>query len=103
MAFWLVFLFFVFVIGYSWAWMETKAMANPLMADLFYYEKMDLMLKYGSMIYATYFIASFPIYYFIDEDKNKPWSLWQVASGALAASTLTFFMLDFAVHWIGSL
>ena len=99
----LMFMLFVFLIGYSWAWIETKAMANPLMADLFYYEKMDLMLKYGSVIYASYFIASFPIYYFIDEDAERPWSWWQVISGALAASTLTFFMLDTAVHIIETL
>ncbi len=100
---WSVFFIAIFVIGYGWAWAETKAMANPVMAGMFYYEKMALMLKYGSIVYATYFIASFPIYYFIDEDANKPWSLWQVAGGALAASTLTFFMLDIAVHLIGRL
>ena len=95
---WCLFLLLVFVIGYCWAWAETKGMANPLLASSFYYEKMALMLKYGSMIYATYFIASFPIYYFIDEDQQRPWSLLQVVAGALAASTLTFYMLDVAVH-----
>lgn len=100
---WSLFFVSVFAIGYCWAFMETKAMANPLIAELFYYEKMELMLKYGSIVYATYFIASFPIYYFIDEEVGKEWSLLQVASGALAASTLTFFMLDAAVHIIGSI
>lgn len=100
---WMLFFIFVFAIGYCWAWAETKAMANPLMASSFYYEKMALMLKYGSIIYATYFIASFPIYYFIDEEPGKEWSLLQVAAGALSASTLTFYMLDIAVHLLGSL
>ncbi len=98
-----IFMFSVFVIGYSWAWIETKAMANPLMQDLFYYEKMDMMLKYGSIIYATYFIASFPLYYFIDEDEHHSWSVLQVIAAALSACTLTFFMLDIAVHSIGRL
>lgn len=94
---------FVFVIGYAWAFMETKAMANPMMASSFYYEKLDIMLAYGSAIYATYFIASFPIYYFIDEDQNRRWSLTQVVAGGLSAAMLTFFMLDAAAHWVGTL
>lgn len=100
---WLLFPVFVFVIGYAWAWMETKAMANPLMASSFYYEDMERMLAYGSAIYATYFIASFPIYYFLDETRERRWSLLQTAAGALSASMLTFYMLDFAAHWVGAL
>ncbi|HEY9034308.1 MAG TPA: hypothetical protein VIN71_10250 [Pseudomonadales bacterium] len=94
---------FVFVIGYVWAFLETKAMANPLMEGNFHYEKMEVMLAYGSAIYALYFIASFPIYYFIDEDKGRSWSLLQVTAGGLSASMLTFFLLDIAAHWVGSL
>ncbi len=98
-----LFMVFVFVVGYVWAYLETFAMANPLMAGMFYYEKMELMLKYGSIVYATYFIASFPIYYFIDEESDKKWSLLQVCSGAFTASILTQYMLDAAVHMIGSI
>lgn len=94
---------FVFIIGYCWAWLETKAMANPLMAESFYYEKMEHMLAYGSAIYAIYFIASFPIFYFIDENLSKPWSLWQALAASLSASMLTFYGLDFAAHWVGAL
>jgi cycloeucalenol cycloisomerase len=100
---WLLFPVFVFLIGYAWAWMETKAMANPMMASSFYYEKMELMLAYGSAIYATYFIASFPIWYFLDETREKSWSLLQVTAAGLSASMLTFYMLDVAAHWVGSL
>jgi cycloeucalenol cycloisomerase len=100
---WLLFPVAVFLIGYAWAWMETKAMANPMMASSFYYEKVDLMLRYGSAIYATYFIASFPIYYFIDETREKNWTLTQTIGGGLSASMLTFYMLDFAARWVGSL
>ena len=94
---------FVFLIGYFWAWMETRAMANPLIATSFYYQKMDLMLAYGSAIYATYFVASFPIYYFIDEAKGRSWSLLQTVAAGLSASMLTFYMLDLAARWVGSL
>lgn len=102
-AMWLLFPLFVFLIGYAWAWMETKAMANPMMASSFYYERMDRMLAFGSAIYATYFIASFPIYYFLDEDPKRRWTLLQTTAAGLSASMLTFYMLDFAAHWVGSL
>ncbi len=99
----LLFPLMVFIIGYIWAWIETKAMANPLMASSFYYEKMDLMLAYGSAIYATYFIASFPIYYFLDERADRRWTLWQVSAAGLSASMLTFYMLDLVAHIFGTL
>jgi cycloeucalenol cycloisomerase len=102
-AMWLLFPLFVFAIGYGWAWMETKAMANPLVAGSFYYRKVEVMLAYGSAIYATYFIASFPIWYFLDETVERRWNLWQTAAGALSASMLTFYMLDIAAHWVGTL
>jgi cycloeucalenol cycloisomerase len=93
----------VFVIGYIWAWLETKAMANPLMETQFYYEKMDVMLRFGSAIYATYFVASFPIWYFIDEKVEDCWTVLQTASAAMSASMITFYLLDFSAQWVGSL
>jgi cycloeucalenol cycloisomerase len=99
----LMFPVFVFVIGYAWAWAETRVMANPMMASSFYYERMDLMLAYGSAIYATYFLASFPIWYFLDETRERRWTMLQVTAGALSASMLTFYMLDFIAHWVGAL
>ncbi|MBO6751478.1 MULTISPECIES: hypothetical protein [Spongiibacter] len=93
----------IFAVGYFWAWMETKAMANPMMASSFYYKDIPRMLAYGSVIYATYFIASFPIYYFIDEQRERRWTLLQVVAGGLSASMLTFYLLDIAAHWVGQL
>lgn len=100
--FW-IFLPATFIIGYFWAWMETKAMANPLMATSFYYENMAAMLAYGSAIYATYFIASFPIFFGIDEKTDRQWTVPVVAAGALSASMLTFYLLDFSMMLIGRL
>lgn len=93
----------VFLVGYAWAWLETRAMANPLMTSTFYYEKMDAMLAYGSIIYATYFVASFPIFYFLDENMRQRWSVLQTAAAGLSASMLTFFLLDFCAHGVGRL
>lgn len=102
---WILFAGAVFAIGYVWAWLETAIMANPLMAGQFYYEKMDVMLRYGSAIYATYFVASFPIWHFLDEEEEVGgrWSLLQTAAAALSASMITMYLLDFAAQLIGSL
>ena len=100
---WLLFLPLTLIVGYAWAWMETKAMANPLMATSFYYTNMPAMLAYGSLIYATYFVASFPIFYFLDEQRLKPWKLVSVCSAALSASMLVFYLLEVCAHWVNRL
>jgi cycloeucalenol cycloisomerase len=99
----LLFLPMSFLVGYCWAWIETKAMANPLMASSFYYSDMNAMLTYGSFIYATYFIVSFPIFYFLDEPPQQRWNLTKTASAALSASMLVFYLLDASAHWVGSI
>ncbi|RLT93067.1 hypothetical protein [Ketobacter sp.] len=99
----LLFLPLTLLVGYAWAWMETKAMANPLMASSFYYTNMPAMLAFGSLIYATYFIASFPIFYFLDEHKSRPWSLAMVCSAGLSASMLVFYLLEICTHGIEQL
>lgn len=104
----LAFMPVVLLVGYAWAWMETRAMANPLMTNTFYYENMPAMLAYGSLIYSTYFVASFPIFYFMDEAKtpagtSQRWTLWQTAAAGLSASMLTFYLLDLCAHSVGKL
>ncbi len=99
----IVFAIAVFVVGYLWAWAETKAMANPLMSDLFYYKNMEAMLRYGSAFYALYFLVGFPIYSLMDESPRRPWTAWQAAAAGLSASMLTLILLDFATHYFGRL
>ena len=91
------FLLCVIVVGYAWAWIETRAMANPLMTQTFWYRDMEAMLAWGSLAYATYFLASFPIFYFLDEDRENPWSLAVTASAGMSASLLTFYCLEACV------
>ena len=99
----LIFMPCTFIIGYCWAWAETKAMANPLMATSFYYEKMDTMLAYGSIIYATYFVGSFPIFYFIDEKATAKWDLIKVCAAGLSASMIVLYLLEICARTIGSI
>ncbi|HET8704886.1 MAG TPA: hypothetical protein VFM46_01185, partial [Pseudomonadales bacterium] len=93
----------VFIIGYFWAWMETKAMANPLMSKTFYYQNIPAMLAYGSVIYATYFVASFPIFYNLDEKAAARWDLYKTIAAGFSASMLTFYLLDLCAWLVGSI
>jgi len=91
----------LFVVAYFWAWMETRAMANPWIESQFYYKDMERMLAYGSLFYSLYFIASFPIFYYLDEGRDTNWSLKKTASAALSASMIMLFFLDFAAAVFG--
>lgn len=91
----------VLVVAYFWAWMETKSMANPWVESQFYYKDMERMLQYGSLFYSLYFVASFPIFYQIDEERDTSWSLPFTAAAACTASMIMVFLLDFAAAIFG--
>lgn len=93
----------VFAIGYFWAWMETTAMANPMIQSYFYYKDMARMLAFGSISYACYFVASFPIFYYLDEHEHAKWDLQKTVFAALSASMLTFYLLDMWTAYIGNI
>ena len=88
-------------VAYFWAWMETKAMANPWIESQFYYKDMERMLAYGSLFYSIYFVASFPIFYHLDEERDANWSLSITTAAALSASMIMMFLLDFAAAIFG--
>lgn len=91
----------IFVAAYFWSWMETFVMANPAMADTFYYKDLNRMLAIGSITYSCFFITSFPIFYWLDEKLNDTWGLIRTTAAALSASMLTFFLLDLWTKYIG--
>ncbi|NNE17670.1 MAG: hypothetical protein HKN10_04245, partial [Myxococcales bacterium] len=74
------------VVAYFWAWVETRAMANPWIEGQFYYTDMERMLAYGSLFYSLYFVASFPIFYPLDERREANWSLASTVAAACTAS-----------------
>lgn len=96
-----LFVLMIPVIGYIWAWLETRVMASPVAGGNFYYQDLNRMLSYGSLIYVSYFITSFPIFYFLDEKEGDNWGILRTIFAALSASMLTFFLLDFWAHFIG--
>ena len=91
------------VVAYCWAWMETKSMANPWIESQFHYKDMNRMLAYGSLFYSLYFVASFPIFYHLDEERDANWSPAITAAAACTASMIMMFLLDFAATIFGPL
>src|SRR5688572_19872325 len=87
--------------AYFFAYMETFAMTGGAIAEQFTYKDLPRMLKWGSLFYACYFIVSFPMIYRLDEQPEDDWSLWQVATEALAAGMLLLFALDTATRVVG--
>ena len=90
-------------VAYFWAWIETKAMANPWIEAQFHYRDIDRMLAYGSSFYGLYFVASFPIFYNLDEARDVSWSSTTTIAAACSASLIMLFLLDFAAAFFGPL
>ena len=93
----------LFAVAYIWAWIETRTMANPWIESQFYYRDMERMLAYGSLFYSLYFIASFPIFFHIDEERDADWTLTKTSGAALAAGMIMMFLLDLAATVFGPL
>jgi cycloeucalenol cycloisomerase len=91
------------VMAYATAFAETLAMANPKLADFFWYEDRARMLSVGSLLYACYFLVSVPLYARLDEPDRPRASLGAVLLDALAASMLVFIILEAWAHAIGPL
>ncbi len=89
--------------AYGFAWAETFFMTDPSIAAQFTYRDVPRMLRWGSLVYALYFVVSFPMFYRLDEAPGERWPLRRVVLEALAAGMLVLFLLDFATHAIGRL
>ncbi|KAL3699907.1 hypothetical protein R1sor_017929 [Riccia sorocarpa] len=83
----------VYIVGLSYV---TALMEAVTIANFPYYEMVDrkAMYLYGSFFYAIYFFASFPMFFRLDEDPGKPWTLSQTAIDSLAAAMLVTILLD---------
>jgi cycloeucalenol cycloisomerase len=91
------------VLAYAWAWTETMSFANAALEGSFRYEDKDAMLKYGSIVFGIMLLPSFPIFYLLDEKKERRFSLGHAAAAGLAASWLGLFLTDLCTHVVGTL
>jgi cycloeucalenol cycloisomerase len=93
----------VLAAAYGFAYLETYFMAGGSIAEQFGYRDLPRMLRWGSLVYACYFVVSFPMVYRLDEDEDENWPLPRVCFEALAAGMLVLFLLDGVTHVIGTL
>jgi cycloeucalenol cycloisomerase len=88
--------------AWFWAFAEIRLTTAPSLADQFRYEDLSWALRWGALVYACYFIVSFPMVYRLDENPGESWSIERTAIEALAAGMLTFILLDLATKWVGA-
>ena len=86
-----------------WKLLADKTFANAALEGSFRYEDKDAMLKYGSIVFGMMLLPSFPIFYLLDEKKERRFSLGQAAAAGLAASWLGLFLTDLCTHVVGTL
>jgi cycloeucalenol cycloisomerase len=91
----------VVLVAYSMAFLETRLVATDANSESFCYKDLAAMLKYGSLFYACYFFASFPMVYRLDEKADENWPVSKVLIEALAAGMMAMFLVDFATHYVG--
>jgi len=80
----------VFILSYVTALMEAVTIAS---VPYYYFEDRVSMYIYGSAFYGIYFYVSFPMFYRIDEHKEK-WSISRCIIDSLAACMLVTIILD---------
>ncbi len=92
----------VLVSALFWAWAETFLYITQAASTTVWYENLDAMLVYGSIIYSMYFVASFPSVFRLDESISEPrWSLSRIAIESTAAALASMFLFDLWGHFVG--
>jgi len=92
----------VLVSALFWAWAETFLYITQAASTTVWYENLDAMLVYGSIIYSMYFVASFPSVFRLDESMSEPrWSLSRIAIESTAAALASMFLFDLWGHYVG--
>ncbi|MFT5041002.1 MAG: cycloeucalenol cycloisomerase [Hyphomicrobiaceae bacterium] len=92
------------VVGTAWvfAWAENQMIIGAVAEPSFYFRDLSVMLRHGAVIYACYFLVSFPMAYRIDENTDECWPLSRICIDALATSMMVFYLLDFYTSVIGT-
>lgn len=92
------------VVFSSWlfAWGEIYMTTMDTIEEHFTYRDMEWALTWGAVCYACYFVPSFPMVFFLDEDVDvdRKSSLWQTTQSALAAGMLAFLLLDVVAQYV---
>jgi cycloeucalenol cycloisomerase len=88
--------------AWFWARAEIALTTAPSIADQFRYEDLPWALRWGALVYACYFVVSFPMVSRLDEQPGEEWTVGRTLIDALAAGMLTFILLDLVTACIGA-
>lgn len=83
--------------------LESALNANPFMKRLFCYDDLPFMLWFGTLMYGTWFVIAFPIWFTVDETQDNPTSLKTVCFGVLASFMLILCSMEFFKHVLAPL
>merc|ERR1711976_1122977 len=81
----------IFCLSYATAYGETLTISA---FPYYSFKDKDRMYSVGSLFYAIYFFVSFPMFYRMDEDPKRRWTISEAAFDALAAGMLVTILLD---------
>jgi cycloeucalenol cycloisomerase len=87
------------------AWLEIYATTMDAIKEQFSYADMDWALSWGAALYSCYFICSFPMVFWLDEEAiwtvSPPrWGMGRVVQSALAAGMMGFILLDLVAQFV---
>jgi len=93
---------FLAVCALSWffAFMETWTIES---VPYYSFKDKAQMYKIGLTFYALYFVPSFPMFFWIDEENHSYWKFTEAATSGLAASMLAFYLVDFWRLLVGNI
>ena len=99
---------FVLGVSYIIAWAETFFMASGIIEDVFLYESLERMLRYGSIFYGCLFVVSLPLYARLDEHDSEALgdaspTLVSILVESLGAGLLAIVLLEAWAWFIGPL
>jgi cycloeucalenol cycloisomerase len=84
------------------AWAETRLYVTQAASANVWYVDLPRMLRLGSVLYALYFVVSFPNVYRLDEEPEEPrWSLSRTVVEASFVAITSLFLIDLWTRLFG--
>ena len=98
-----MFIIMIILSSLFWAFTETIVMTTILPSTYFGFVDLKSMLTLGTVIYACYYFVTFPLVYYIDENKDENWPIFKVIMESLAAGMIIFFIFEIWAHALGTI
>jgi len=84
------------------AFAETRLYITDEAEANVWYENLEVMLRWGSLFYAMYFVVSFPSFFRLDENPEEPgWTLSRTVIEASCVAITSLLLLDLWARFVG--